>query len=408
MDESGPATYHTVDYSRSLGKSYIFLATLVLSVVGWLTALISQAIVTAQIGNATVGPLWFGIVLQLGVILGLLVSWTNDTLFQYGIALAIFAALAASYGAQGVHLNLFHGSSAQQALAAGWIITCIVDVLWILIISSEPSSYIYRFVATNGRTQDSHGPATNGIPNVGTPLEAFPQHKYPPEGVPVEGQPPMAPGSVVGSNVDNRGSRTHSGVAADQESHRRRSVWSNPSQGGGRPGSMRDVPPIPEISNNSAGIGSGTMMAPAAPPSEGTRPTSGSHLDTSRPDSTARTTTDATPVPSQPLSRALALFDYTASPTDAYELTFTKGEVLEVLDKSGKWWEAIKADGTKGSEYHVMSFNEDIRWLTDPASPTSRSVQLPQTDVIIQNPCPTSSRCYDPELYSLLMNPDGS
>lgn len=34
MDESGPATYHSIDYSRSLGNSYIFLTTLFLSVVG--------------------------------------------------------------------------------------------------------------------------------------------------------------------------------------------------------------------------------------------------------------------------------------------------------------------------------------------------------------------------------------
>lgn len=351
MDESGPATYHSVDYSRSLGKSYIFLATLVLSFAGWLTSLISQAIVTANSGNTTVGTLWFGIVLQLGVILGLVVSWTNDTLFQYGIALAIFAALATSYGAQGVHLNVFDGTPAQKALSAGWIITCIVDVLWILILSSEPSSFIYRFVATNGRTRPVSGHANNGIPNVGTPLEAFPQREYPSDGVPPNTQPPMAPGSVVGSNVDNRGSRIHSLMVDDHESHRRRSAgaWGTPPQtpGGGRPGSMREVPPVPEMPTNSAGIGAGTM-APPAPPSEGTRPPSGSHLDTNRPDSTARTTTDVTPVPSRPLARALALFDYTASASDAYELTFTKGEVLEVIDNSGKWWEAIKSDGTKG------------------------------------------------------------
>lgn len=68
MDESGPATYHSIDYSRSLGNSYTFLTTLFLSVVGaillseiptcalthffhqvgWITSLISQAVVTAQ------------------------------------------------------------------------------------------------------------------------------------------------------------------------------------------------------------------------------------------------------------------------------------------------------------------------------------------------------------------------
>jgi SHO1 osmosensor len=127
----------------------------------------------------------------------------------------------------------------------------------------------------------------------------------------------MAPGSIGGGNLDNRGSRAHSSAVGDPESHRRRSagVWSTPSQtqggasGGGGPGSMREVPPLPEATAGGGG-GSEGLVPPPAPPSEGTRPPSGSHLDPNRPESTARTTamTDATPVP-QNLPRALALFD---------------------------------------------------------------------------------------------------
>lgn len=39
-----------------------------------------------------------------------------------------------------------------------------------------------------------------------------------------------------------------------------------------------------------------------------------------------------------------------ASPTDPSELTFARGEVLEIFDKSGKWWEAMKSNGARGSE----------------------------------------------------------
>jgi hypothetical protein len=69
----------------------------------------------------------------------------------------------------------------------------------------------------------------------------------------------------------------------------------------------------------------------------------------------------------------------TASPNDSYELAFTKGEVLEILDNSGKWWEAIKADGTKGSE-HTSTFKLDT--LIDINTLYSRPLQLPQDDVI--------------------------
>lgn len=40
----------------------------------------------------------------------------------------------------------------------------------------------------------------------------------------------------------------------------------------------------------------------------------------------------------------------TASPDDPNEISFTKGEVLDIVDKQGKWWQAKKADGTIGSK----------------------------------------------------------
>jgi hypothetical protein len=40
----------------------------------------------------------------------------------------------------------------------------------------------------------------------------------------------------------------------------------------------------------------------------------------------------------------------TASTDDSTELSFKKGEILDILTKSDLWWEARKLDGTKGSE----------------------------------------------------------
>lgn len=41
----------------------------------------------------------------------------------------------------------------------------------------------------------------------------------------------------------------------------------------------------------------------------------------------------------------------TASPDDDNEISFSKGEVLDIMDKSGKWWRARRADGSVGSEF---------------------------------------------------------
>lgn len=40
----------------------------------------------------------------------------------------------------------------------------------------------------------------------------------------------------------------------------------------------------------------------------------------------------------------------TASSEDLTELSFKKGEVLDILTKSDLWWEARKSDGTEGSQ----------------------------------------------------------
>lgn len=43
-----------------------------------------------------------------------------------------------------------------------------------------------------------------------------------------------------------------------------------------------------------------------------------------------------------------------ANSDDPNEISFEKSEILEILDKQGKWWQAKKADGSVGSECRVI------------------------------------------------------
>lgn len=45
-----------------------------------------------------------------------------------------------------------------------------------------------------------------------------------------------------------------------------------------------------------------------------------------------------------------ALYAYTASPDDPNEISFVKGEVLDIMDASGKWWQCRNQNGQVGSK----------------------------------------------------------
>ncbi|KAF8641199.1 hypothetical protein AX17_000834 [Amanita inopinata Kibby_2008] len=320
-----PRGNEALDFTPIL-THYLFLFTSILSILAWFIAFIGQIVATAELGHGLVGTLWFAIFLQLFLILGVLYTLASDSIAMHRFQIAVFGAIAVVFSVDGVNSGIFANAASLNAMAAGWLVLAFVDILWVLYFTSEEDSLALHFFNSMGtggltppgrrrrtRTQSSvHNMSSNNgyITNYASGIGSH-DTPYDPKIGDMRSQ-----NSFVGAGSLNDNTANRSTVAGSLHN----TAIGGPSLANGP--DLDNGPHSPLM----AGIGAGNISAVSSGNDDGPQP----------------------PQPEAYLYKAKALYAYMASSDDPNEISFAKGEVLDVLDKQGKWWQAKKADGTAG------------------------------------------------------------
>ncbi|KAG8790670.1 Transmembrane osmosensor [Ceratobasidium sp. 428] len=308
---------------RPLITHYLFLVTFILAFVGWLTAFIGQVATTAQFGNAFVNTLWFAIFLELFLILGVMHTLASDTIGMHRLQISVFGAVAIVFSVQGANQGLFASRPAVQAMGAGWLLLAFVNIIWTLYFSAEEdSSMLHTFNSLGSGSGLSPASRSGGGRRRHAHNQSLTQRAS--NGYTGTGKEEHMGMSGMGTGMGGGMAPIHTGGGM-----------------GMGPGAGNMNRPMSQEAARSIGAGTGGGRSIVPPggggAAVGNDPEAGGYA-----------------------YKARALYAYTASPDDPAEISFSKGEILDIMDNNGKWWQARKEDGTTGSKQLVLSLKTTI------------------------------------------------
>jgi SHO1 osmosensor len=278
------------------------LATISIAALAWIISFFACIFAQVQTDSQFPKYSWWTVVYYLFVVAGVFVVVASDSAQTYQVAVVGYLAAGLVLTTSSVNGLVYSDNGAKEAAAAGFILLSMVTIVWIFYFGSAPNAvpraYIDSFaLSKEGASHNRHtmsGGYGGGRPETSTSVA-----------------PPQMYTSAQLSGFENPSPVAGMNGASSMQ---RNSVAAAPTFSSG-------ATPKP---------------AAAAPPA----PTEGEIVP-----------------PTEYPYRAKAIYSYEANPDDANEISFSKHEILEVSDVSGRWWQARKETGQTGiapSNYLIL------------------------------------------------------
>lgn len=301
-------------FSHIVGDPFA-LATISIAYLAWLIAFVASLI--SDIRSDFPNFAWWAIAYMLCCIVGVLVVVASDSTHNYHVAIVGFLSAGLVFTSSVVNALVYSSDGAKEAAAAGFILLSMVAIVWIFYFGSTPQAAHRGYIDSFALHKEQRGSMRNSRP-------MSPHYQGRPETT-VSGnhQPQMY------TSAQLNGFETSSPVS-------------------GYPGG-----PVGHDNRNASQSRFGGALASQSPAQTPTAAApmgvmGGDHHETNR-----NEVVSATEYP----YRAKAIYSYEANPDDANEISFSKHEILEVSDVSGRWWQAKKENGETGiapSNYLIL------------------------------------------------------